>query len=281
VTSSLYLVICLASPAAGASGPAATASVPSPAVTARPGSVVRWPAPAGVAITSCSTSAATFLPLADACLVPIDLEAEGTLSISRRLASGAVEKRVIAIGAYDWPTERVTVDEKYVAPPAAALQRIARDQARAGKAFALRTARRFSLPLGAPLAELPEAGRFGARRFFNGEARSPHSGADYRAATGTPVFAVADGVVAIAEDQYFPGNSVFVDHGDGLISMAFHLSSIAVAEGDVVKRGQLLGKVGATGRVTGPHLHLGLRWRGAKIDPSALLAPLQALTELH
>jgi hypothetical protein len=260
---------------------AAAATAPPPILTVRPGSVVRWPAPTGVAITSCSTGGASFAPLVDACLVAIDLEASGRIVVTRRLGSGQVEKLELGVGAYDWPTERVTVDEKYVAPPAAALARIARDQARAGKAFARRTARRFTLPLGAPLAQLPEAGRFGARRFFNGVARSPHSGADYRAAAGTEVFATADGVVVIAEDQYFPGNSVFVDHGDGLISMAFHLSSIAVAEGDAVKRGQLLGKVGATGRVTGPHLHFALRWRGAKIDPSDLLAPPDRLREVR
>lgn len=91
------------------------------------------------------------------------------------------------------------------------------------------------------------------------------------------MLAPADGVVVLAEEQFFAGRAVYLDHGDGLISMSFHLSEIAVAEGQEVKRGQLIGRVGATGRVTGPHLHFGLRWRGARIDPAALLGEPAAL----
>jgi len=137
--------------------------------------------------------------------------------------------------------------------------------------LALVTPRRFALPLAPPLAELPAASRFGSRRVFNGQPRNPHSGADFAAKTGEPVRAVADGVVALAGNEFFAGNAVFLDHGDGLISMSFHLSEILVKEGDKVIRGQLLGKVGATGRVTGPHLHFGLRWHGARVDPLELL----------
>ena len=246
-----------------------------------PGSVARWSAPAGVAVTSCALAGERISPIGGACWFPVDLGATGSLSVSRTLASGSVESRTLRVGAYTWPTERLQVEEKYVAPPASELARIERDQQRAGRAFALRTERRFTLPLGAPLAELPEAGRFGARRILNGESKSPHAGADYRAGPGTTVFAPADGVVAVAEDQYFPGNAVYLDHGDGLISMAFHLSKIEVKEGDAVRRGQPIGQVGATGRVTGPHLHFGLRWRGAKIDPSTLLDPPRGVVEIR
>jgi murein DD-endopeptidase MepM/ murein hydrolase activator NlpD len=86
------------------------------------------------------------------------------------------------------------------------------------------------------------------------------------------VVATADGVVVLAEDHFFGGKSVFLDHGDGLISMYMHLSEIAVAREAVVVRGQVIGRVGATGRVSGPHLHFGFRWRGASIDPEVLLA---------
>jgi len=95
--------------------------------------------------------------------------------------------------------------------------------------------------------------------------------------TGTVVRAVADGRVALSEDQYFAGNAVYVDHGDGLVSMSFHLSERLVADGDEVVRGQPIGKVGATGRVTGPHLHFGLRWRGARVDPDRLLGRLDVV----
>ncbi len=117
---------------------------------------------------------------------------------------------------------------------------------------------------------MPEGGRFGARRFFNGQPRSPHSGADYAAAEGTPVRAVAAGTVVLADDLFFSGRSLFVDHGDGLISMYFHLSEALPGEGEEVRRGETIGRVGQTGRATGPHLHFGVRWRGARIDPDPL-----------
>jgi murein DD-endopeptidase MepM/ murein hydrolase activator NlpD len=250
-------------------------------VTVPPGGVARWGAPFGGAIVSCSRDGQPVSPIGGACYFAVDLDASGRLSVARTLASGASESRTIVVGQYPWPTERLMVEEKYVSPPASELERIARDQRRAGAAFALRSERRFTLPLGAPLAALPEAGRFGARRIFNGQSKSPHSGADFRAAAGVAVFAPADGKVVIAEGQYFPGNAVFIDHGDGLISMVFHLSAIGVREGQTVQKGDKLGEVGATGRVTGPHLHFALRWRGAKIDPEALLDPLGHTVEIR
>ena len=188
-----------------------------------------------------------------------------------RRSSGGVASRTVTIGDYPYPTEELKVEEKYVAPPKEALDRIEREKARVAKLWTLATQRRFALPLAAPLAELPTAGRFGARRIFNNEPRSPHGGADFSAQSGTVVFAPADGTVALAEGQYFAGNAVYLDHGDGLISMAFHLSEIEVAPGATVTRGQPIGKVGATGRVTGPHLHFAIRWHGARVDPELLL----------
>jgi murein DD-endopeptidase MepM/ murein hydrolase activator NlpD len=143
--------------------------------------------------------------------------------------------------------------------------------------FALETPRRYELPLAPPLERLGGAARFGSRRVFNREPRSPHSGADYSAAAGTTVFAPADGRVVLAEEQYFAGRAVFLDHGDGLLSMSFHLSETLVETGDEVRRGQPIGKVGATGRVTGPHLHFGLRWHGARVDPALLVGEAQAV----
>jgi murein DD-endopeptidase MepM/ murein hydrolase activator NlpD len=91
-------------------------------------------------------------------------------------------------------------------------------------------------------------------------------------AAGTPVAAVADGTVVLADDLFFAGNAVFIDHGDGLITMYFHLRDLKVKAGQDVKQGHSIGVVGSTGRVTGPHLHLGVRWHGARIDPALLLA---------
>lgn len=262
----LALLLLLAVPPGAA--PASVANVPA-ALGVRPGALVRWP---GDGIVECRQGEARFAPIDGACVYPVDLLATGKLEVERRTAKGT-ERRTLAVANYPYPTESLTgVEEKYVSPPAAELRRIERDQRETEAVFARASPRHFTLPLGAPLAVLPEGGRFGSRRIFNGEARSPHGGTDFKAAPGTEVYAADDGTVALAKEQYFAGNAVYVDHGDGLVTMSFHLSAILVKNGDTVKRGQAIGRVGATGRVTGPHLHFGARWRGAKVDPQLLLA---------
>jgi hypothetical protein len=113
---------------------------------------------------------------------------------------------------------------------------------------------------------------FGARRIINGKPRSPHSGADYAAERGTAVVAANSGRVALVADFFFPGRLVALDHGLGLYTLYFHLDSVAVADGEMVDRGQPLGTVGATGRATGPHLHFGVQLGGSRIDPAALFS---------
>lgn len=116
---------------------------------------------------------------------------------------------------------------------------------------------------------------FGLRRFFNGQERNPHSGLDFAVPQGTPVKAPADGIVTIVDDYFFNGKTIFLDHGQGLVTMYCHLSVANVEVGQSVKRGQVIGKVGATGRATGPHLHWNVSLNGNRVDPAIFIGQFQ------
>ncbi|MGH7229166.1 MAG: M23 family metallopeptidase [Nitrospiraceae bacterium] len=125
----------------------------------------------------------------------------------------------------------------------------------------------------------PSTGAFGRTRIINGQPHSPHNGEDIAAPIGTEVVATNDGIARLTVEHFFSGKGVFVDHGLGLYSMYFHLSEVTVRDGEPVKRGQVIGKVGQSGRATGPHLHWGVRLNGARVDPYALLTlPLSGVT---
>ena len=249
-----------------------------PAATVAPGTVIRWP---GEGLTRCGMDGKKWDPQEGSCWYALDLlRPKGETEVARWV-EGKLETVRVRIDDYPYPVQHITLkDDSTVHLSQENIDRAARERKKVGAALSRRTARRFRLPLAAPLAKLPSGGRFGSRRFFNGEPRSPHSGADYAATAGTPVLSVANGTIALAEHHFFAGKSIFVDHGDGLISMYFHLSEIGVANGDTVRRGQRIGAVGSTGRSTGPHLHLGLRWRGARVDPAQLLGPVTAIPEV-
>ncbi len=246
-------------------GPAAKASG-RPVV--RPGTIVSWP---GEGVDSCGIGAQRFAPIAGACLYPVDLlRPAGPLELLR-WRGGRRERRSVRVGPFDYPLQRLTLPRRMVVLSPRDAARVRREQAQVAPLWKREGARLFHLPLGPPLEPLPEGGRFGSRRIINGRPRSPHGGSDFGAAAGTPVYAAADGVVALVSDLFFSGNSVFLDHGDRLITMYFHLSRVDVSQGQQISRGALLGAVGSTGRATGPHLHFGVRWRGARIDPALLL----------
>ncbi|HJX33923.1 MAG TPA: M23 family metallopeptidase [Desulfatiglandales bacterium] len=114
-------------------------------------------------------------------------------------------------------------------------------------------------------------GPFGTRSIINNQPRSPHTGVDIKGEEGAPVKAINDGKVILICDHFFTGRSLFLDHGAGIISMYFHLREIDVKEGDMVRRGQIIGLIGSTGRATGPHLHWGIRINGARINPLSLV----------
>ncbi len=206
-------------------------------------------------------------------LVGIDLDTvPGTYPVTVATSrDGPLVSAQLQVVARQFQTRRLRVAPEYVEPPAATVERIVREAARLESLFSSVGPRRWNEAFAPPLSTRP-SDNFGARSVFNGEPRNPHGGIDYGSPTGTRVSSPAAGRVALAEDLYFTGNTVIVDHGVGLYSVLAHLSTIDVTEGDVVDRGTMVGRVGATGRVTGPHLHWGVRLNGARVDPLSLLA---------
>jgi hypothetical protein len=186
--------------------------------------------------------------------------------------SGDPARYTFVVRAKHYPAQHLTIREKrYVEPSATELKRIEREGAIIARTFA--TWNELDTP---PLGfAAPAVGRlssgFGLRRFFNGQPRAPHSGLDIAAPQGTPVRAPAAGSVIETGDYFFNGNTVFLDHGQGLISMYNHLHTIAVAPGEHVAPGDVLGTIGMTGRVTGAHLHWTVSLNNARIDPALLL----------
>ncbi len=247
-------------------------------VDVAPGTVVRW---VGAGIEGCGLAEERWEPLGEAFWYPIDLLAPPGPRQIFRWRQGRREEATVRVTPYPYEVQRIALeDDSKVHLSAQDLRRAERERAQISAVWERDGPRSFELPLHPPLRSLPAGGRFGARRFFNDQPRSPHSGADYAAQEGTPVFAAAGGVVALAGDFFFSGRSVFLDHGDSLITMYFHLSAIAVEEGERVARGQPVGRVGQTGRATGSHLHFGVRWRRARVDPSLLLASIDRAPRL-
>jgi len=169
-----------------------------------------------------------------------------------------------------FPEAKLSVAPKFIAPSAAQKKRMEEDQAAFREAFG----RPFEPPAFADAFVRPRdaavTGPFGERRTFNGKKQSQHYGTDLAGALGEPVRAANDGVVVLVRDCFASGKSIAVAHGGGLFSVYFHLSAFDVRPGDRVARGQLIGKVGATGRATGPHLHFGIKVDGLYVDPDSV-----------
>jgi murein DD-endopeptidase MepM/ murein hydrolase activator NlpD len=211
-----------------------------------------------------------------ATILGVDLDAtpgEQKADVLLTMDDGRSEKReaTIKVVAKKYPTTELKVEEKYVQLSPANLARATRESKETEAIYAKVTNETFW----EQAFTIPIAGQsgtnFGHRRVFNGEPRAPHAGADLRAATGTPIHATNTGRVVLAKSLFFTGNTVILDHGLGIYSLYAHLSRIDVKRGEIVMNGQVLGLAGATGRVTGPHLHWGMRVQGARVDPYSLV----------
>ncbi len=256
-------------------------------VTAPQGGVARW---AGMAASECGIYGKRYAAVDAVCYYPVDIRTKpGTHEIALWDQDGKQHIGTLRVEKADFPEVTMELPEKlnhYLDPSDEETKRAADERVGIDKILGgSDDGAHFSLPLGTPVASLPKsADDFGSERLFNGTHRSLHSGRDYPVGMGNAVKAVADGTVVLAAEHFYAGNSVYVDHGDGLVSMNFHLESIAVKEGDKVKRGETLGKVGGTGRATGPHLHIGLRWLNKRIDPALLFADptqLPSVSDTH
>lgn len=208
-------------------------------------------------------------------LAGVDVEANpgpSTLHLVAHTAKGDVElAKDVEVQPAHYRTGTLTVAPKFVEPGPEELQQIHAAQELKKKVFASSaTGPLWSGSFRAPvLAAATDS--FGTRRMFNGKLASIHTGMDFRAPMGTVVRASNSGVVVLAQKLYFEGNCVIIDHGMGLYTMSMHFSRIDVHEGEHVTAGQRLGLSGATGRVTGPHLHWAVRWQGQNLDPAKLL----------
>lgn len=208
-------------------------------------------------------------------LLGIPLEGGDTLPVTLRLSNGAVTDTIVvalAVRQPEYPSERLRVAPRFAEPDSAHRVRIAAEVERS-HAVSSRThdtprlwSGRFRRPRPSRITST-----YGSARTFNGQVTSRHLGTDFAGKIGAPVRAAARAVVAMVADFYLAGHAVYLDHGGGLLTGYFHLSRSDVATGDTVAAGQIIGAVGRSGRVTGPHLHWIARYGGITVDPASLL----------
>lgn len=182
-------------------------------------------------------------------------------------SAGKTSKKSFEIADKAYPTQHIEIkDKSKVNPTKYDMTRINAEKALIGAALTFWTEGEVALNFAWPI-DGRVSGLFGRRRVFNGQPRNPHSGMDIAAPTGTEIHAPANGVIRNTGDYFFNGNTVFIDHGQGLVTMFCHMNSIDVKAGQVIKQGDVIGTVGMTGRVTGPHLHLGVSLNDARVEP--------------
>jgi murein DD-endopeptidase MepM/ murein hydrolase activator NlpD len=202
----------------------------------------------------------------------------GRYHLQGRTTRGKALSLAFTVESKQYEEQRITIkDKRKVNPEKRDLERIGREKKKIDAALEHWSDRdRVVVDLQLPVEGVTSS-PFGLRRFFNDQPRNPHSGLDIAAAEGTPIRAPAPGTVIETGDFFFNGNTVLIDHGQGLVTMYCHMSAIDVQPGTTVATGDIIGKVGMTGRVTGPHLHWGVSLNDARIDP-ALLLPTEQVT---
>ena len=199
-------------------------------------------------------------------LVAASYRQKGEIKLVNGLKSGD-ETIVFKIVEGEYKKEKITVEGSKVTPPKDVLKRIEEEREEANKIYAtvnagLKFDSKFILPMSSAVTS-----PFGTARVFNGTLKSYHGGTDFRAAVGSSVIAANDGVIVIAKDRYYAGGSVVIDHGEGIYTQYYHLSALNVKVGQVVKKGDIIALSGASGRVSGPHLHFGVIVGGVQVNP--------------
>lgn len=240
----------------------------------RQGAIIRGQGPAGIALKLDGQT----VPVDDEgrFVLGFDRDAPATASLQLQYPDGSQQQRQLVIEAQDYAIERVDgLPPSRVTPDASVQSRIQQEAARVAAARSRRDAQRadwasdFIWPAHGRLS-----GFYGSQRILNGEPRRPHYGVDVAAPAGTPVWAPAPGVVTLAEpDLYFSGGTIIIDHGQGLTSSFLHLSAVEVSVGQKVAQGDVIGRIGATGRATGPHLDWRMNWLDRRVNPHSLVTP--------
>jgi murein DD-endopeptidase MepM/ murein hydrolase activator NlpD len=194
------------------------------------------------------------------------------LSVSGTLSRGTLQfTRKIKIATAKYPRIAAHVAKKFTEPNPEQIKQISADKSVKQAVLATETAQKlwrggFAAPVASPVSDV-----FGTERVFNGQVQSRHLGLDFAAPAGTPVRAINSGTVILAQDLYFEGGFIVIDHGQGLLSLYLHLSDFRIKAGDQVAAGDVIGMSGSSGRATGPHLHLAVRWQGIYLNPAVLL----------
>ena len=242
-----------------------------------PGGIYVWAIPQGA--TTLTYADQPVMKVAEHALIglPITL-APGPQSLVYQ-QNGRTLRHHFEVFDKTYSEQHITLENKaMVNPPAETLARIRNESTRQRRLYEsfsppvdLRGG--FEQPLTGVITSL-----FGHRRFFNGQAKNPHSGLDIAADSGTTIHAAGNGSITLSDDLYFNGKTLFIDHGQGLVTMYCHMSELLVKSGETVNKGQAIGLVGATGRATGPHLHWSVSLNGTRVDPALFMQVLNTIT---